>query len=111
MRRSRRSITSGSSELDLSAVPILDQHCHSLLRDPRPLAPADYARFFTESGERAMHERHVPDSVFYRWAIKELATAFACAPTADAVLAARAKTPLDTLSGRLLRDANVLALL
>jgi hypothetical protein len=58
-----------------------------------------------------MHERHVADSVFYRWAIKELAAAFACAPSTDAVLAARSRTSPDTLAGRLLRDANVAALL
>jgi len=59
-----------------------------------------------------MHERHVPESVFFRWAIKELATTvFTCAPTAGAVLAAREKTPADALTTRLLRDANVTTLL
>jgi len=58
-----------------------------------------------------MHERHVPETIFFRWAIKELAVAFACAPTADAVLAAREKTPPDALAARLLREANVATLL
>jgi uncharacterized protein len=72
---------------------------------------AGYARFFTESDEPTMHERHVPQTIFYRWAIKELATLFGCAPTTDAVLAARAKTSAEALGARLLRDANVTVLL
>jgi uncharacterized protein len=58
-----------------------------------------------------MHERHVPETVFYRWAIKELASALACAPTTDAVLAARHEGSSDALAGRLLRDAGITALL
>ena len=58
-----------------------------------------------------MHERHVPQTMFYRWAIKELASAFACAPSTEAVLAARAQTPADALASRLLRDANIGAVL
>ena len=111
MPRSRRSTTSGSSDLDLAAVPILDQHCHSLLRRPAPFAPGDYAAFFTESGERAMHDAHVPESVFYRWAIKELAVALDCAATTDAVLAARGSVPAEALTTRLLEAAGVRTLL
>src|SRR5919106_902428 len=111
MRRSRRRITSGSSELDLSAIPILDQHCHSLLRDAAAATPAAYARFFTESGEPAMHEHHVAETVFYRWAVRELAAVFACAPTTAALLGAREKDTPNTLAGRLLRDANIATLL
>jgi hypothetical protein len=58
-----------------------------------------------------MHARHVPETVFFRWAIKELATALDCAPIADAVLAAREKTAADALAARLFGDANVAALL
>ena len=58
-----------------------------------------------------MHERHVPHTIFYRWAIKELARDLGCAPTADAVLEARADGPPDALAGRLLRDANIAVLL
>jgi len=58
-----------------------------------------------------MHARHVPETVFFRWAIKELAAAFACAPTTDAVLAAREQSPADALAARLFREANVTTLL
>jgi hypothetical protein len=93
MRPSRRSTTSGSSELDLGAVPILDQYCHALLRDGTVADAVAYARFFTESGDPTMHAHHVPETVFYRWAIRELAAILGCAPTTEAVLAARGRCP------------------
>src|SRR5262245_11839966 len=111
MRPSRRNITSGSSELDLTAVPILDQHCHALLRDGSIADAAAYARFFTESGEARMHAQHAPQTIFYRWAIRELATSLGCAPTTDAVLAARGRVSADALARRLLAEANITVLL
>jgi hypothetical protein len=110
-RPSRRSTTSGSSELNLDAVPILDQHCHALLRDGTIVDAAAYAQFFTESGDPMMHAHHAPETVFYRWAIRELAGILACAPTTDAVLAARGGVSADALARRLLADANVAVLL
>ena len=111
MRRSRPGTTSGSSELNLDTVPILDQHCHALLRDGTVSGAAAYARFFTESGDPTMHARHVPHTVFYRWAIREVAKVLHCAPTTEAVLTARAAFSADALAERLLTDANVAGLL
>jgi uncharacterized protein len=110
-RTSKRSTTSGSSELNLDAVPILDQHCHALLRDGTVAEATAYARFFTESGDPTMHAHHVPETVFYRWAIRELSTTLACAPTTEAVLAARGDMAADALARRLLVEANIAVLL
>ena len=49
--------------------------------------------------------------MFFRWAIKELAATFDCAPTTESVLAARERTSADALAARLLRDAKVMTLL
>src|SRR4029079_4646715 len=108
---SKRSITSGSSDLNLDAVPILDQHCHALLRDGIVTDAVVYARFFTESADPAVHARHHTETVFYRWAIREIAAFLGCAPTTQAVLAARADVPPDALARRLLGEANVAVLL
>ena len=97
--------------MDLSAVPILDQHCHALLRDGTVSGPAAYARFFTESDDPAMHAHHASETVFYRWAIRELAGFLGCASTTEAVLAARAGHSADALARRLLGEANIAALL
>ena len=37
--------------MDLATVPILDQHCHALLRDGAVADATAYARFFTESDD------------------------------------------------------------
>jgi hypothetical protein len=89
--------------VDLSSVPILDHHCHSLLREP----PARLEPFFTEGADPS----HVPQTVFFRWAIRELAGFFDCPATIEAVQAARAALAWPELSARMLRDANVAALL
>jgi hypothetical protein len=95
--------------LDLAAVPILDHHCHALLR-PGPLAPAVFQQFFTESLDPTVRARDVPTTVFFRWALRELAGFLGCAPTVDAVLEARAAAA-GGLAGRMLRDANIAVLL
>jgi hypothetical protein len=58
-----------------------------------------------------MHARHARETVFYRWAIRELASLLGCAPTTEGVLAARGKEPGDALARRLLGEANIAALL
>jgi len=58
-----------------------------------------------------MHARHVPETVFYRWAIRELSAILACAPTTEAVLAARRSMSADALARRLLGEANIAVLL
>jgi hypothetical protein len=58
-----------------------------------------------------MHAHHVPETIFYRWAIRELAGILGCAPTTEAVLVARGRLSADALAQRLLRDANVAVLL
>jgi len=95
--------------LDLSRVPILDQHCHSLLRDAR-ITAAGYPRFFTESTEPEMRATHGAQSIFFRWAIKDLAGYFGCAPSVGAVVAARSAVAPEALARRMLTDANITAL-
>ena len=95
--------------LDLAAVPVLDHHCHALLR-PGALAPAVFQQFFTESLDPTVRTWDVPATVFFRRALRELAGFLGCAPSVDAVLRARAAAG-DGLAGRMLRDANILVLL
>lgn len=98
-------------DLDLSGLPILDQHCHPLLREGSRLTAVEYQRFFSESGEAEMHERHAPTTIFFRWALKELAAFLGCVPTVEAVLAARAEGGDDALADRMFRTANLAMLL
>lgn len=97
--------------LDLSTIPIIDHHCHALLRNGGPFTAVEFQRFFTESSDATMRTQHVPNTVFYRWAIRELATFLGCAPNADAVLTARAAIAPTDLAPQMFQDANIVTLL
>ncbi len=97
--------------LDLSSLPILDHHCHSLLRRETPYSAAEFQRFFSEGGDDGIIANHTPNTVFFRWAIKELAAFHGCAPTVEAVLGARVALPSAELAARMFRDANIPVLL
>ena len=58
-----------------------------------------------------MHAHHARESIFYRWAVRELAAFLGCAPTTEAVLAARRSMTADVLTRQLFGEANIAALL
>lgn len=97
--------------ITLNSLPVLDHHCHSLLRRIEPYSAVEFQRFFTESGDDVIRAEHVPHTVFFRWAIKELAAFFGCPPTTEAVLTARAAISPGDLATRMFRDANIPVLL
>ncbi len=92
--------------LDLSDIPIVDHHAHALKKAAQPLALVDYQGYFTESPDPVMKARYVPDTIMWLWGIRELAGYLNCAPTAEAVLAARNALPLRDLANGMWRDQN-----
>src|SRR5919205_850221 len=97
--------------LDLTSIPILDHHCHAFLQRTAPYSALEFQGFFSEGGDEGIVVNHTPNSIFFRWGIKELANYLGCAPEIKTVLAARAAMPLRELSARMLRDANIPVLL
>jgi len=97
--------------LDLASIPILDHHCHAFLNRTTPYSALEFQSFFSEGGDNRIVAQHTPNSVFFRWGIKELAHFLECEPTTEAVLATRATIPLNELGARMLRDANIPVLL
>jgi uncharacterized protein len=97
--------------IDLTSIPILDHHCHAFLNRATPYNALEFQRFFSEGGDEGIVAEHTPNSVFFRWGIKELAHFLECEPTTEAVLTARATIPLNELGVRMLRDANIPVLL
>lgn len=97
--------------LDLSSIPILDHHCHSFIKRATPYKALEFQGFFSEGGDEGIVAEHTPNSVFFRWGVKEVARFLGCDPTTEAVLEARAAIPLYELGARMLQDANIPVLL
>ncbi len=96
---------------ELASIPIFDHHCHAFLNCSTPYTPLEFQRFFSEGGDDGIVAEHSPNSVYFRWAVKELAHFLGRPPTTEAVLATRSAIPLNELAPRMLRDANIQALL
>lgn len=99
------------ARLDLTDIPIVDHHAHPLLRRAATQDPARFGRWFTESADPQIHMAHVPNLLVYRTALRWLAEWLSCAPTVEAILAARAAIPEDEYARAFLRDANIAVLL
>jgi len=97
--------------MDLSSIPILDHHAHALLRDGGLLSMNAFQSFFTESNDPRVHAGYAGKTLFFRWAIKELAAYFECEPIPEVVLAARNSQDPYELGARMLQDAKLAVLL
>ncbi len=97
--------------IDLTHIPILDHHCHAFVQRETAYSVSEYLHFFSEGGDEGIISRHTANSIFVRWATKELAHFLECEPMLEAVLDSRARLPLGELAARMLNDANLPVLL
>jgi uncharacterized protein len=91
--------------LDLSAIPIVDNHCHSLLRQ-QPRDDLGFRSHLTESYVPEVARDDVPHSLGWHWAIRELASFLGCEATPDAVHAARASWGVARLAREIVQRGN-----
>jgi predicted TIM-barrel fold metal-dependent hydrolase len=87
-------------------IPLVDHHCHSLLRR-QPDDAVAFRSCFTESDSADVVNTHLPWSTFYDRAIRDLAEFFECAGDEDAVLAARDGLPFEQRVHKAFTDANI----
>lgn len=97
--------------VDLRHVPVVDNHCHGILRSQDFDALVSWRRAFTESAEPGMPREHVASTAFYRRLTRALAEFFGCEPEEEAVLTRRVERDAKELTGALLRAANIEILL
>jgi uncharacterized protein len=83
--------------LDLGAIPIVDNHCHSLLRQQPPDDDA-FRIHLTESHFPEIAREHVPTSILYRRFLVDVAALLDCEPTPAAVHAARRERGIEWLT-------------
>ena len=94
------------AHIDLSNVPLADNHCHGIYQTQAPADLTTWRRLFTESSDPGMQSTHVATTLFYLRLIREMATFFECEPTEEAVLAMRKKHDVQLLISKYLRAAN-----
>jgi predicted TIM-barrel fold metal-dependent hydrolase len=97
--------------VDLTQIPVVDNHCHGITEDQAFEDTASWRRAFTESTDPGMPRDHVASTALYRRLVRTLADFFGCEPEENAVFAARSERGGRELAGELLRAANVDALL
>jgi hypothetical protein len=95
------------TQLDLRAVPVIDNHCHGLYRAQRPTDIVAWRRHFTESYSPDQPARHVPTMLHYSRLMRSLAGFLGCPAEEAAVLAARATRDDATLISDLFRAAKI----
>jgi predicted TIM-barrel fold metal-dependent hydrolase len=96
--------------MDLSAIPIVDHHCHTIRRPGPALGGDAFRRYFVETTDPDMAP-HVRQSIFYLRVLRDVAALAGCAPEEDALLGLRAAAAPEEYARRLFDAGNFRALL
>ncbi|HLQ29391.1 MAG TPA: amidohydrolase family protein [Ktedonobacteraceae bacterium] len=92
--------------LDLTAIPVVDNHCHPVLLNQH-MDALRFRGYCTEATDASFAERHVPNTVYYLWLLRQMAIFYGCAQNEEDILAARNQLGSDALLEHLLRAANI----
>lgn len=88
--------------LDLSSIPLIDSHCHSLQRGFGQLEAAEFLAYFSEADDPVQTQHHVPYSLLWLGAQRLLASKFKCSADVNALVQARQEQPPADLIASLL---------
>jgi predicted TIM-barrel fold metal-dependent hydrolase len=91
--------------IDLTDVPVVDNHCHAV-EATQESGTASWRQFFTESPDPEMRTRDVAETAFYRRLLRAM-TAFHGVTGEEEVLRARAGLGAEALVAALFRDASI----
>ena len=92
--------------LDITSIPVVDNHCHPVLLNQH-MDALRFRSYCTEATDPSFAEKHVPNTVYYLWLLRQMATFYGCERNEDDILAARSRLGGDTLLEHLLRAANI----
>jgi len=71
------------------------------------MGPLHFRRYFTEGTDSSLPEKHIPNTVYYLWMLRQMATFYGCQNIEEDILAARNNLDASTLIDRLFRTANI----
>jgi uncharacterized protein len=83
------SVITQEGNVDLTTIPLIDGHCHSIRGNFQDSSVSSFLHIFTEAANSRLIAQHVPHTLTYRCAIRDLAAFLGCAPTLEAILEAR----------------------
>jgi predicted TIM-barrel fold metal-dependent hydrolase len=95
--------------VDLSGVPVIDNHCHPLASE-QPQDASGWRLYFSPTHESDVAEHQLPYALFYRWAVRQLASFLEVEASEEAILAARVRQPFGEYTRRLAHHANITGL-
>jgi predicted TIM-barrel fold metal-dependent hydrolase len=91
--------------IDLSDVPVVDNHCHAI-EAQQPTGLASWRALFTESPDPGMRANEVADTAFYRRLVRSL-EGFYGVTGEESVLRVRERLSTEQLVADLFRDASI----
>jgi uncharacterized protein len=92
--------------LDLTTIPVVDNHCHPVLLNQQ-IDALQFRGYCTEATDPTFAEKHISNTVYYLWLLRQMATFFGCERNEASVLSARNTLSNDTLLEHLFRAANI----
>lgn len=96
--------------MNLSTVPIIDQHAHNLLR-PEHVRTFAYPSAFTEGYAAEVVTRHAQETIFFRRSMREIAGILGCEPSLTAILEARERLGFEEVVRRCFEAAGFQSIL
>lgn len=88
-------------------VAFVDHHVHAPYKRAHEIPLDEFRRPFTEASIPAVWTENIPTLIGYQWMVRELARVLHCAPTEEAVLAARNGTAVLPYHRLLANAANL----
>jgi hypothetical protein len=92
--------------VDLNATALIDNHCHPVLREQQ-MQPLEFRSYFSEATHPDFAQRHISESVYYLWLLRQLADFYHCQPIEDEIIAVRNSMDAIDMLTRLLQDAGI----
>ena len=92
--------------LDLNGIPIVNNHCHPMLLQQN-MDTLQFRSYFSEAKHASFALKHVPNSVYYLWLLRQLANIYGTGRAEDAIIAARNSQGSESLLRSLIQAANI----
>ncbi|MBE3556722.1 MAG: amidohydrolase family protein [Firmicutes bacterium] len=96
--------------LSLDEIPAVDQHCHAFRKGFERMTPQMLRQSLTEATDAQVLEQHTPQTIAYRWALRQCAKRLGCATDEETLVAARNRSIAQAGSAytrHLLDDAGI----